>query len=127
MTLQLLIDGLPAIDIELLDDAPKTRASLQKSLPLRSMVERWGDEIYFYVTFKAPLELGARSKMKVGDVAYWPNGPALAIFFGPTPASKGKEPVAASECNVIGRINVSPDILRGATEGAEVTLRRTAD
>jgi hypothetical protein len=124
MALELLIDGLPTVTINLIDDAPKTRRELLKSLPLKSSVERWGDEIYFYVEFRAPLEPGARSRMKVGDVAYWPGGPALAIFFGPTPASEGREPTAVSECNVIGRINASPDALRRAKEGKDVILRQ---
>ena len=42
--------------------------------------------------------------MKVGELALWPPGNALCIFFGPTPASSGREPRAASPVNPIGRL-----------------------
>ena len=43
--------------------------------------------------------------MEVGEVAYWPPGQALCIFFGPTPASVGDEPRAASPVNPLGSID----------------------
>jgi hypothetical protein len=40
----------------------------------------------------------------VGTVAYWPQGNALCLFWGPTPASEGEEPRAASPVNVVARL-----------------------
>ena len=42
--------------------------------------------------------------MVVGELAYWPPGNALCIFFGPTPASAGEEPRAASAVNPVGKL-----------------------
>ena len=41
----------------------------------------------------------------MGDVCYWPQGEALCIFFGPTPASTDEKPRAASPVTVVGRIS----------------------
>ena len=41
----------------------------------------------------------------VGDLAYWPPGSALCIFWGATPASRGAEPRAASPVNVFGQVD----------------------
>jgi hypothetical protein len=50
--------------------------------------------------------------MEVGELAVWPTGNALCIFFGPTPASRGKEPRAVSPVNLVGRLIDSPESLK---------------
>ncbi|MEN2985286.1 MAG: cyclophilin-like fold protein [Thermodesulfovibrionaceae bacterium] len=82
------------------------------SLPIESDINEWGDEFYFSIGIKMPLDSTATTKVKVGDIGYWPPGQALAIFFGPTPASTGSEPVAASEVNIVGRILDDPQIFK---------------
>jgi hypothetical protein len=42
--------------------------------------------------------------VEVGDVAYWPDGEALCLFFEATPASSDERPRAASAVNVIGHV-----------------------
>ena len=59
-----------------------------------------------------PLDESATTKVKVGDIGYWPPGKALAIFFGPTPMSTGPDPVPASEVNLVGRILDDPRLLK---------------
>jgi len=122
MRVEISIEGVSSFEARIEDTASDTIRRFQEALPIKGIVNRWGDEIYFFVDFKAPLEHGARSSMRVGEIAYWPDGPALAIFFGPTPASNEEEPVAASDCNVLGRTDVSPDILRNAVEGAGIII-----
>jgi uncharacterized protein len=73
-------------------------------LPVDTMPNEWGDEFYFSIPVKAPLDETATTKVKVGDIGYWPPGNAMAIFFGKTPMSTGADPVPASSVNVIGRI-----------------------
>ncbi|MCD6548280.1 MAG: hypothetical protein J7K10_02265 [Thermodesulfobacterium sp.] len=45
-------------------------------------------------------------------MGYWPPGKALAIFFGPTPASIDENPVPASEVNIVGRLLEDPSKLK---------------
>lgn len=83
---------------------PGTREALKEALPLEGDASRWGDELYFATPVDAPQEEG-REEVPVGAVAYWPSGNALCIFWGPTPASSGDEPRAASAVNVVARID----------------------
>lgn len=105
-----------------LDDNP-VAAAILKALPLTSAVQRWGDEIYFDVPVKLANTEPTR-EVAVGDLAYWPDGPCLCVFFGKTPASKGHEPRPASDVTVVGHTDAPPALLRSIAEGAAITLTR---
>lgn len=81
------------------------------ALPLRGQGRLWGDEIYFPVpvTVRA---LNLQEVVEKGALAYWPPGPALCIFWGPTPASEGEECRPASPVEVIGRVMEDPAVLK---------------
>jgi hypothetical protein len=85
------------------DDAPRTREALADALPVEGTASRWGDELYVSVPVDVASE-NARAAVDVGTVAYWPQGNALCLFWGPTPASEGEEPRAASPVNVVARL-----------------------
>ena len=87
------------------------------SCPSRRSRNEWGDEFYFTIPVKLPLDATATGKVKIGDIGYWPPGQALAIFFGRTPMSTGPDPVPASEVNLVGRI-VSDALLLNKAKGA---------
>ena len=97
-------DGNYEIDLaaDWTDDAPRTRDALADTLPVEGEAARWGDELYFSVPVDAGPE-NARSVVDVGSLAYWPAGAKLCLFWGPTPASEGDEPRAASPVNVVAR------------------------
>ena len=104
--------------------ATPTADAVWSALPLRGTAQRWGEEVYFEIALALPLEAGARSEVAVGDLGYWPEGPAIALFFGPTPASTGAEPVAASPVNVFGRITGDAARLSRVRMGGKVRLTR---
>ncbi len=103
-------------------EGTKTVSDLIRSLPFRSVAHRWGDEVYFDAPFHAGRESDAREEMEVGDAAYWPDGDAIALFFGPTPVSTDGKPRAYSSCNIIGRVSASPESLKAVKEGAKVEV-----
>ncbi len=74
------------------------------TLPIEVRPDEWGDEFYFEIPVVESLDETATTKVKVGDIGYWPPGKAMAIFFGPTPMSTGPDPVPASAVNVVGKI-----------------------
>ena len=73
-------------------------------LPLEFSMSRWGDEFYGDCGIKTELSQDARDVMEIGELAVWPTGRALCIFFGPTPASEGDEPRAVSPVNPVGKL-----------------------
>ncbi|MDH4231560.1 MAG: cyclophilin-like fold protein, partial [Nitrospirota bacterium] len=90
------------LDAELSDT--ETAKAIAEALPVETVPNEWGDEFYFEVPVRMPLDETATTKVAAGDIGYWPPGNALAIFFGPTPMSRGPEPVPASAVNRVGRI-----------------------
>jgi len=98
--------------------------ALWNALPLSAQAHRWGDELYFSVPFSAPLESDAQEIVQAGDVAYWPDGPTLCFFFGPTPVSRPGEIRAAAAVNICGRIRGESSVLRQITDTATITLNK---
>lgn len=86
-----------------LNDSPSAK-KLISLLPLEFNMSRWGDEYYGDCGIKAELSSDARDIMERGELAVWPTGSALCIFFGPTPVSIGDEPRAVSPVNPVGRL-----------------------
>ena len=61
--------------------------------------------------------------MTPGEIAYWPEGQALCIFFGPTPVGKGDKPVAISDVTPIGKVDGPIEILESVGDRTKVTVR----
>ncbi|GAB6182349.1 cyclophilin-like fold protein [Thermodesulfovibrio hydrogeniphilus] len=107
--IKIIIDG-KEIKAEL--DNTECAEKIYNALPIESEINEWGDEFYFSIGIKMPLDSTATTRVKVGDIGYWPPGEALAIFFGKTPISKGDDPVPASEVNLVGRLIDDPALLK---------------
>jgi hypothetical protein len=99
-----------------------TAQAIWEALPLEGRANRWGDEIYCAIPVKLEEDDTAREEVQVGDLAYWPPGNALCIFWGPTPASRGDEPRAASPVNVFARIDGPVPDFATVRGGASVKL-----
>ena len=93
-----------------------------KLLPLKAMVRRWGDEVYF------PIDLEQRPEkkqveMERGDLAFWSEGGAFCIFFGPTPAGASGEIRAAAPVEVFGRLLTDDyTALKGLSDGDQIKV-----
>lgn len=110
------------VSIELDDSlSPKTVAAIIDSLPLKVMINRWGDELYTDAIPVKVREENAQAVVKRLDVAYWPEGSAVCLFFGPTPLSTKGEIKPYSPVNVIGRITtaISPTDLQEFLKSVE--------
>lgn len=102
---RVLVDGTE-LSAEWTDGSPETRRAIERSLPLEGDATRWGEELYFRTEIDVPAE-SPRSEVEPGALAYWPQGNAVCLFWGPTPASTGDEPRAASPVNVFAQADVS--------------------
>ncbi len=84
----------------------------------------WGEEIY---TDESPIkekEENAKQLVELNDVAYWPSGKAICLFYGPTPIGKKDEIKPYSSVNVIGKI-LKPEksVLEKISDGLEATFQ----
>lgn len=116
-----VLAGGVSLEVELNDS--RTARAVEAALPLAAEGNRWGEEIYFEVPLDLPPE-APTTDVDVGDVAYWPPGKAIAIFFGPTPMSEGEKPVPASEVNPVGKVSGDPRALREFRSGQSIKLER---
>ncbi|HUX13231.1 MAG TPA: cyclophilin-like fold protein [Spirochaetia bacterium] len=106
-----------------LNDSTVARA-IEAKLPFDVRMSRWGDEYYGAIGVRMQSEPGERDVLAVGEMAYWPPGDALCLFFGPTPASTGIEPRAASDVVPLGRIESDTEKLKGLAGSVLARLDR---
>ena len=109
-----------------LNDNPTAR-QIWDALPIEGRANLWGDEIYFSIPVDADQEVDARADVDVGELGYWPAGSAFCIFFGPTPASSGNRPRAASPVNILGNVVGDATQFRNVKNGEKVVLTRAVE
>ena len=94
-----------SLSVELDDSrSPRTVKAILENLPVETIVNKWGQELYTGRTPIVAQEENAKSEVGLLDVAFWPEGNALCLFYGPTPISKVGKIVPASPVNIVGRI-----------------------
>ena len=113
------VEGI-SMEAELLETP--TARQIGEALPLEGSVNVWGDEIYFDISLTIDQEPDASQDVQVGDLGYWPAGPAFCIFFGPTPVSTGDQPRAYSPVNVFGRVLGNPQLFKSVSSGATLKI-----
>lgn len=111
-----------ALDAELNDTL--TAEKILELMPIEGRANVWGDEIYFDVGLRLELESDARAEVEIGELGYWPEGPAFCIFYGPTPVSTDHRPRAYSPVNVFGKIVGDATRLKGIASGATVRVTK---
>lgn len=108
-----------------LDDSfsPKTVSEFIDKLPFTVDLNVCGDEIY---TSESPIsqpEENVKSPVNLNDVAYWPTGKAVCLFYGPTPLSSSGDIVPASPVNILGKISSADKEILKLADGKEATFR----
>lgn len=116
--------GKVSIEIDLLD-TPTGRA-VAAAVPFSSDARTWGEEVYFTAPLSVPLEADARDVVLPGEIAFWVEGSAIAIGFGPTPASHGEEIRLVSPTNIWGHARDDVRRLAAVRDGDPVTVEPLA-
>ena len=115
--------GSVVITAELFDTP--TADAIYDSVPFSSSASLWGEEVYFSTPVSVPRESDACAIVEAGELAFWVEGDSIAIGYGPTPISQGKEIRLASPTNILARAVEDVRQLRAVSEGAVITVERT--
>ena len=123
MDFEIVID-----EIKIICRANKTQTAFKilKLLPIKSKLSTWGDEIYFDIPKNdIKPENNAKEVFNLGEIAFWNQGSAIAIGFGPTPVSKGSEIRLISKANHWADAINPQDLkkLKGCKDGDDVLVR----
>lgn len=95
--------------------SPRTVNAIVKKLPIEGRAALWKDEIYFEI----PVTMGeekAKTIVKKGDLAYWPMGKALCVFFG--------ESQPYSPVNLVGQITENLELFSKVKSGSVIHVIR---
>ena len=97
---------------------------IYNSLPLKSKIQKWGEEIYFETGLSIELEKNAKSVVKIGEIAFWNSGSAIAIGYGKTPISNGNEIRLISPCNILADAKFDKSYIENIKENKTVILEK---
>ena len=104
----------------------RTAKAIYDHLPIETDLNVWGEEFYFKIPFVKDHRETATLKVAVGDIAYWGNGQAVAIFFGRTPVSTGPDPAPVDRVNLIGRVKGDATVLRTVMGATKIKMEKAS-
>ena len=126
--IQLFFPGIDETVLIKLDDSRShnTVKAILENLPIEVNINKWGKELYTDKTSITAHEENAKSEVNLLDVAYWPEGNALCLFYGPTPISKSDKIEPYSPVNIVGHIvsDQSINIINKVNDTSRVIIKQ---
>ena len=95
--------------------APRTVDAIVRALPIEGRAALWKEEVYFEIPAKMGEEK-AKPKVEKGDLAFWPMGSALCIFYG--------ESQPYSAVNIVGKVTKSLELFAKVKSGSVIRVER---
>jgi len=102
-------------------DTPTARAVVE-ACPFTAEANVWGEEVFFSAPIDAEDEADQKQVVELGEIAYWVQGGAIAIGFGPTPASTGDEIRLVAPTNIWADAEDDVRELKTVKAGANVRV-----
>ena len=101
-----------------------TANAIKSILPCKSIIQTWGEEIYFEIPTQKDLSLDntAKDVINLGEIAYWIEGKCIAIGYGRTPISHNNEIRLAAKTNIWGDAKLNIKKLKNVKDGEEVII-----
>ena len=101
-----------------------TANAIKSILPCKSIIQTWGEEIYFEMPIQKDLSLDndAKDVINLGEIAYWIEGKCIAIGYGKTPISQNNEIRLAAKTNIWGDAELNTKKLKNIKDGNEVII-----
>jgi hypothetical protein len=93
--------------------APRTVNTIAKKLPIEGRAALWKEEVYFEI----PVKMGEekpKPKVEKGDIAFWPMGNSLCIFYG--------ESQPYSPVSILGKVTKNLELFVRVKSGAVIRL-----
>ena len=94
---------------------PRTVDTIVRALPVEGRAALWKEEVYFEIPAKMGEEK-AKTKVEKGDLAFWPMGSALCIFYG--------ESQPYSAVNIVGKVTKNLELFAKAKSGSAIRVER---
>ena len=114
--------GPVKLEAELFDT--QTADAIYAKLPFTSSASTWGDEVYFSTPVHVRKEADAKDVVEAGELAFWVEGDSIAIGFGPTPVSRGKEIRLVTRTNIWGKALEPLTPLRQVKDGDPIKVEK---
>ena len=114
----------PSFDIIIKLRSTPTANVIKSILPCKSIIQTWGEEIYFEIPIHKDLSLDntAKDVINLGEIAYWKEGKCIAIGYGRTPISHNNEIRLAAKTNIWGDAKLNIEKLKNVKDGDEVII-----
>jgi len=114
--IKLIVEGIGEAEGELVRlRSPRTVDAILRALPLEGLAALWKEEVYFDIPVKVGNEK-ASPTVETGDLAYWPMGAALCIFWGKT------QPY--SPVNIVGKVTKNLELFRNVKSGTKIIVEK---
>lgn len=116
LPIRFIIENVGEVEGELVRiRSPRTTDAIIRQLPLEGLAALWQQEVYFAIPVKMGNEK-AKPTVEKGDLAYWPMGSALCIFYGVT------QPY--SPVNIIGQVTKNLELFEQVKSGTKIIVEK---
>ena len=114
--IKFIIDGVGEVEGQLIRHlAPRTVEAILRKLPLEGRSALWKEEVYFEIPVKMGKEK-AKPTVEKGQIAFWPMGSALCIFFG--------ESQPYSPVSIVGQITKNLELFEQVKSGTKIKVEK---